>query len=63
MGRNEEVKSEDSISVIEEEEDDQLNDIEMKYGFRQSVILEMTLPTGEREIIAEYQMKFLDRNH
>ena len=63
LGRNEEIKSEDSVSVIEEEEDDQMNDIEMKYGFRQSVILEMTLPTGEREIIGEYQMKFLDRNH
>lgn len=34
----------------------------MKYGFRESVILDMSLPTQEREIIVEYPMKFLDRN-
>ena len=34
-----------------------------KYGFRQRVNLELTLPTEEKEYILGYEMKFIDRNY
>ena len=34
-----------------------------KYGFRQKVNLELTLPTEEKEHILEHEMKFIDRNY
>ena len=42
-----------------------VNDDEIinKYGFRQPVELELTLPTDEKEYIVDYEMKFLDRNY
>lgn len=44
---------------MEEEEDEgEIN----KYAFKQNVVLDMTLPSGEREATMNYQMQFLDRN-
>jgi hypothetical protein len=40
------------------EEDDLMN----KYGFKQRLIIDMQLPSGEREIISDYYMQFVDRN-
>jgi hypothetical protein len=34
-----------------------------KYGFVQRIDLELTLPTEEKEIINDFEMKFIDRNH
>lgn len=55
---DEDGKTEDTHSVMEEEGDD----IASKYGFRERVILDMSLPSGEREIINDYMMLFSDRN-
>lgn len=56
----EEGKTEETHSVIDEEE--LVDDLASKYGFKQSVILDMTLPSLEREVINEYNMLFSDRN-
>ena len=63
--KHEESKSEDSLSIVEggEGEDQQMNAIFNKYGFKHQVILDMTLPSGEKELIPNYQMQFLDRNY
>ncbi len=34
-----------------------------KYGFKQNVNLELSLPTEEKEYILGYEMKFIDRNY
>ena len=33
-----------------------------KFGFRQDVVLDLSLPSGEREVIQDYPMQFIDRN-
>lgn len=40
-----------------------MNEMLNKYGFRHYIDLDMTLPSGEREIIKDYQMSFIDRNY
>ena len=50
-------EEEDDESQLGEEED-QL----AKFGFKQPVTLDMTLPDGEKEVIEEYMMQFIDRN-
>jgi hypothetical protein len=44
--------------LINEEEE-----ILRKYGFKQAVELEVTLPTEEKEFIMDYEMKFVDRHY
>ena len=40
-----------------------MNEILAKYGFTHSVIVDMLLPTGERETLNNYKMHFIDRNY
>lgn len=65
IGRNEEESKveEEATSNIDAEEDQQMNQIINKFGFKDSVILDMTLPSGEREVITDFQMQFLNRNY
>jgi hypothetical protein len=34
-----------------------------KYGFKQNVELELILPTEEKELVPEYEARFIDRNY
>ena len=34
-----------------------------KFGFRQKIEIELSLPTDEKEFILDFEMKFLDRNY
>ena len=47
-------------SMVEGNEEEE---ILAKYGFKQKVELELTLPTEEKEFILDYEAKFLDRNY
>jgi hypothetical protein len=38
------------------------DDLVGRFGFKQKVVLDMTLPSGEREGNDEYMMQFIDRN-
>ena len=42
-----------------------VNDDEImnKFGFRQKIEIELSLPTDEKEFILDFEMKFLDRNY
>ena len=42
-----------------------MNDDEImnKFGFRQKIEIELSLPTDEKEFIIDFEMKFLDRNY
>ena len=44
----------DDIDSIIDEEEDAAEELTSKYGFKQSVVLDMQLPGNEREIIHEY---------
>lgn len=56
----EESKGEETQDDVgEESEEEELVD---KYGFRQSVELDILLPTNERELIDDFELKFIDRN-
>jgi hypothetical protein len=46
------------VSQVDEEEE-----LVEKYGLRQSVKLELQLPTEEKEYIGGYEMRFIDRNY
>lgn len=49
------------MSVMGEEdgyEDEMLG----KFGFKQNVVLDMQLPSGEKEVAVDYKMQFIDRN-
>ena len=66
---------EESKSALDDEEEDQggadeeeldggeEDDLLSKYGFRQPVELELTLPTEEKELVLDYELKFIDRNY
>ncbi len=58
---NEESKAEmDDGSEMNEETEP--FEIENKYSFKQPVILDMQLPSFEKEVIMGYPMLFTDRN-
>jgi hypothetical protein len=46
-----------------ESEEDELDELLQKYGFTHQVDLDLTLPTEEKEVISDYEMKFIDRNY
>lgn len=73
-GGNDYEESKEASHIIEGDDDqgEELEDSQMineedelvnKYGFKQQVELELTLPTDEKEYITDYEMKFLDRNY
>jgi hypothetical protein len=65
------IEESKEASHVEEEEDEELEDTEAgheddlvnKYGFRQQIDIELTLPTEEKEFIFGHELKFLDRNY
>lgn len=63
--KNEESKNaaiegshDDALSEVDEEEE-----LVEKYGVKQIVKLDLQLPTEEKELIPQYEMRFIDRNY
>lgn len=63
MDEGEEDSRAQGAGEEEEEDDGGEDEILNKYGFKQPVELELTLPTEEKELVLDYEMKFIDRNY
>lgn len=54
---------EEEGSMLEDGDGNEEEEILAKFGFKQTVELELILPTEEKELVLDYEMKFIDRNY